>query len=724
MIDPSFLIDGLNDKQREAVAAPLENLLVLAGAGSGKTRVLVHRIAWLMSVEQASPFSIMSVTFTNKAAAEMRGRIEELMMGSASGMWNGTFHGICHRILRAHYLDAKLPEDFQIIDTDDQIRLLRRLIKAQNLDEKQWPAKQAAWWINGKKDEGLRPSHIDAYHDPITKTYLQIYTAYQEACDRAGLVDFAEILLRAHELLREKKHIREHYQARFKHILVDEFQDTNNIQYAWLRMMAGPDCHVMIVGDDDQSIYGWRGAKVENIEKFTLEFPSVNTIRLEQNYRSTKTILEASNALIANNTERMGKELWTDGKEGEPISVYSAYNELDEARFTVNKIKEWQEKGGSLEDAAMLYRNNAQSRVLEEALIQSGLPYRIYGGMRFFERQEIKDALSYLRLMANRNDDAAFERVVNTPTRGLGDKTLETIRFAARDRGATMWQASIALLDEQVLTGRAAGALSRFVELINAMEDDTAEMPLFEQTDHVIKYSGLFAMYEQEKGEKSKARIENLEELVTATRQFEKPEEAEEMTLLTAFLTHAALESGEGQADEFEDAVQLMTLHSAKGLEFPLVFMVGVEEGMFPSQMSAEEAGRLEEERRLCYVGMTRAKEKLFITYAEMRRLYGQDKYHKPSRFIRELPEGCLDEVRMKAQVSRPASSGRFSQTTVKENFNETGFALGSRVQHPKFGEGTIINFEGSGPQGRVQVAFNGEGIKWLVTAYAKLEKL
>ncbi len=724
MMDPSLLLDGLNDKQREAVAAPLENLLVLAGAGSGKTRVLVHRIAWLMSVEQASPFSIMSVTFTNKAAAEMRGRIEELMMGSASGMWNGTFHGICHRILRAHYLDAKLPEDFQIIDSDDQQRLLKRLIKAQNLDEKQWPARQVSWWINGKKDEGLRPAHIDAYHDPVTKTYLQLYTAYQEACDRAGLVDFAEILLRAHELLRDNKFVREHYQARFKHILVDEFQDTNNIQYAWLRMMAGRDCHVMIVGDDDQSIYGWRGAKVENIEKFTLEFPSVNTIRLEQNYRSTKTILEASNTLIANNTERMGKELWTDGSVGEPISVYSAYNELDEARFAVNKIKEWQDKGGALNDAAMLYRNNAQSRVLEEALIQAGLPYRIYGGMRFFERQEIKDALSYMRLIANRTDDSAFERVVNTPTRGLGDKTLETIRRAARDRGCTMWEASIAMLDEQVLAGRAAGALSRFVELVTALEDDTLEMPLHEQTDHVIKYSGLFAMYEQEKGEKSKARIENLEELVTATRQFEKPEEAEEMSLLTAFLTHAALEAGEGQADEFEDAVQLMTLHSAKGLEFPLVFMVGVEEGMFPSQMSAEEAGRLEEERRLCYVGMTRAMEKLYITYAEMRRLYGQDKYHKPSRFIRELPESCLDEVRMKAQVSRPASSGRFSPTAVKENFNETGFSLGSRVMHPKFGEGTIINFEGSGPQSRVQIAFNGEGIKWLVTAYAKLEKL
>ncbi|EHH1110873.1 DNA helicase II [Vibrio parahaemolyticus] len=724
MMDPSLLLDGLNDKQREAVAAPLENLLVLAGAGSGKTRVLVHRIAWLMSVEQASPFSIMSVTFTNKAAAEMRGRIEELMMGSASGMWNGTFHGICHRILRAHYLDAKLPEDFQIIDSDDQQRLLKRLIKAQNLDEKQWPARQVAWWINGKKDEGLRPIHIDAYHDPVTKTYLQLYTAYQEACDRAGLVDFAEILLRAHELLRDNKFVREHYQARFKHILVDEFQDTNNIQYAWLRMMAGPECHVMIVGDDDQSIYGWRGAKVENIEKFTREFPSVTTIRLEQNYRSTKTILEASNTLIANNTERMGKELWTDGVVGEPISVYSAYNELDEARFAVNKIKEWQDKGGALNDAAMLYRNNAQSRVLEEALIQAGLPYRIYGGMRFFERQEIKDALAYMRLMANRNDDAAFERVVNTPTRGLGDKTLETIRRAARDRGCTMWEASVAMLDEQVLAGRAAGALGRFIELITALEDDTLEMPLHEQTDHVIKYSGLFAMYEQEKGEKSKARIENLEELVTATRQFEKPEEAEEMSLLTAFLTHAALEAGEGQADEFEDAVQLMTLHSAKGLEFPLVFMVGVEEGMFPSQMSAEEAGRLEEERRLCYVGMTRAMQKLYITYAEMRRLYGQDKYHKPSRFIHELPETCLDEVRMKAQVSRPASSGRFSQTAVKENFNETGFSLGSRVMHPKFGEGTIINFEGSGPQSRVQIAFNGEGIKWLVTAYARLEKL
>ncbi len=726
MFDPAMLLDSLNDKQREAVASPLSNILVLAGAGSGKTRVLVHRIAWLMTVEQVSPFAIMSVTFTNKAAAEMKGRIDSLMHGSSFGMWNGTFHGICHRILRSHYLDAGLNEDFQILDSEDQLRLLRRIIRSLNLDDKQWPAKQAAWWINGKKDEGLRPQHIDAFHDPVTKTWLQVYSAYQEACDRAGLVDFAEILLRALELLREKSAIREHYQARFKHILIDEFQDTNNIQYAWLRMMAGNDSHVMIVGDDDQSIYGWRGAKIENIQRFLDEFPTPKTIRLEQNYRSTKTILSAANHLIANNNERMGKELWTDGSEGDPIAVYAAYNELDEARFVVNKIVAWQEQGGNLEQCAILYRNNAQSRVLEEALIQGRLAYRIYGGMRFFERQEIKDTLSYLRLISNRNDDAAFERVVNTPARGLGDKTLETIRLAARDQGSTLWQASKYLLANKSLAGRASGALMRFIELIDALEDDTREEALHKQTDHAIHTSGLYAMYEQEKGEKSQARLENLAELVTATRQFEKPEEAEEMTLLTAFLTHAALEAGEGQADEFEDAVQLMTLHSAKGLEFPNVFMVGVEEGMFPSQMSAEELGRLEEERRLCYVGMTRAMQSLYITYAEMRRLYGQDKYHRPSRFIKELPQEHLNEVRMKAQISRPATSnqGRFSQAAVKQNFNETGFTLGQRVKHPKFGEGTIINFEGSGQQSRVQVAFNGEGIKWLVLQYAKLENM
>ncbi|KAB1183020.1 DNA helicase II [Photobacterium damselae] len=720
-MDISLLLDGLNDKQREAVAAPLGNYLVLAGAGSGKTRVLVHRIAWLIAIEQASPYSIMSVTFTNKAAAEMRGRINELMEGSTSGMWNGTFHGLCHRILRAHYLDARLPEDFNILDSDDQFRLLRRLIKAQNLDEKQWPPRQGAWYINGKKDEGLRPHQIETFNDPVEQTWQRIYAAYQEACDRAGLVDFAELLLRAFELVRDNKFIREHYQARFKHILVDEFQDTNSIQFAWLRLMAGPDCHVMIVGDDDQSIYGWRGAKVENISRFLREFNDAKSIFLEQNYRSTGNILKAANELIANNNERMGKNLWTDGADGDRISLYSAFNELDEARFAVGKIKEWRDQGGTLNEVAFLYRSNAQSRVLEEALIQAGMPYRIYGGMRFFERQEIKDALSYLRLISNRNDDTAFERVVNTPTRGIGDRTLETIRLAARDRGMTMWQASIALLDDQVLAGRAANALRRFIELVDALEDDTAELALYQQTDDVIRNSGLRAMYEQEKGEKAQARIENLEELVTATRQFEIPEEAQEMTHLAAFLSHAALEAGEGQADDFEDAVQLMTMHSAKGLEFPLVFMVGMEEGMFPSSRTTEEVGRLEEERRLCYVGMTRAMQKLYLTHAEMRRLYGKDNFHKPSRFLKEIPEHFIDEVRMKAQVSRPVSTGRFSQTTVNENFNQTGFSLGQRVEHPTFGEGTIINYEGSGPQSRVQVAFNGQGIKWLVTQYAKL---
>ncbi|HIF9326373.1 TPA: DNA helicase II [Photobacterium damselae] len=720
-MDISLLLDGLNDKQREAVAAPLGNYLVLAGAGSGKTRVLVHRIAWLIAIEQASPYSIMSVTFTNKAAAEMRGRINELMEGSTSGMWNGTFHGLCHRILRAHYLDARLPEDFNILDSDDQLRLLRRLIKAQNLDEKQWPPRQGAWYINGKKDEGLRPHQIETFNDPVEQTWQRIYAAYQEACDRAGLVDFAELLLRAFELVRDNKFIREHYQARFKHILVDEFQDTNSIQFAWLRLMAGPDCHVMIVGDDDQSIYGWRGAKVENISRFLREFHDAKSIFLEQNYRSTGNILKAANELIANNNERMGKNLWTDGADGDRISLYSAFNELDEARFAVGKIKEWRDQGGTLNEVAFLYRSNAQSRVLEEALIQAGMPYRIYGGMRFFERQEIKDALSYLRLISNRNDDTAFERVVNTPTRGIGDRTLETIRLAARDRGMTMWQASIALLDDLVLAGRAANALRRFIELVDALEDDTAELALYQQTDDVIRNSGLRAMYEQEKGEKAQARIENLEELVTATRQFEIPEEAQEMTHLAAFLSHAALEAGEGQADDFEDAVQLMTMHSAKGLEFPLVFMVGMEEGMFPSSRTTEEVGRLEEERRLCYVGMTRAMQKLYLTHAEMRRLYGKDNFHKPSRFLKEIPEHFIDEVRMKAQVSRPVSTGRFSQTTVNENFNQTGFSLGQRVEHPTFGEGTIINYEGSGPQSRVQVAFNGQGIKWLVTQYAKL---
>jgi len=720
-MDVSELLDGLNDNQRAAVAAPRSNLLVLAGAGSGKTRVLVHRIAWLMSVENCSPYSIMAVTFTNKAAAEMRHRIEHLIGTSQGGMWIGTFHGLAHRLLRAHHLDAGLPQDFQILDSEDQLRLLKRLIKSMNLDDKQWPARQGMWYINGKKDEGLRPKHIESYGNPIEQTWLRIYQAYQEACDRAGLVDFAELLLRAHELWLNKPHILNHYRERFTNVLVDEFQDTNNIQYAWIRMLAGDSGRVIIVGDDDQSIYGWRGAQVENIQRFLQDFPGAETIRLEQNYRSTNNILKAANALIANNNGRLGKELWTEGSDGEPISIYCAFNELDEARFVVNRIKVWMENGGALNDCAILYRSNAQSRVLEEALLQSSMPYRIYGGMRFFERQEIKDALSYLRLMANRNDDAAFERVVNTPTRGVGDRTLDVVRQTARERQMTLWQATRELLQSRALAGRAASALQRFCELVDSLATETADLPLHVQTDRVIKDSGLWLMYEQEKGEKGQARIENLEELVTATRQFSYQDEDEDLMPLQAFLSHAALEAGEGQADKWQDAVQLMTLHSAKGLEFSQVFIVGMEEGMFPSQMSLDEGGRLEEERRLAYVGVTRAMMKLTLTYAETRRLYGKEVYHRPSRFIGELPEACIEEVRLRASVSRPVNHQRMGAPVTK---NDSGFALGQRVNHAKFGEGTIINLEGSGEHSRLQVAFQGQGIKWLVAAYAKLETL
>ncbi|BAN96820.1 DNA helicase II [Plautia stali symbiont] len=719
LMDVSDLLNGLNDKQREAVAAPRSNLLVLAGAGSGKTRVLVHRIAWLLSVENCSPYSIMAVTFTNKAAAEMRHRIDQLIGTSQGGMWIGTFHGLAHRLLRAHHLDAGLPQDFQILDSEDQLRLLKRLIKAMNLDEKQWPARQGMWYINGKKDEGLRPKHIESYGNPVEQTWLRIYQAYQEACDRAGLVDFAELLLRAHELWLNKPQILNHYRERFSNILVDEFQDTNNIQYAWIRMLAGDSGRVIIVGDDDQSIYGWRGAQVENIQRFLQDFLGAETIRLEQNYRSTNNILKAANALIANNNGRLGKELWTDGSDGEKISLYCAFNELDEARFAVNRIKTWHENGNALQDCAILYRSNAQSRVLEEALLQGSIPYRIYGGMRFFERQEIKDALAYLRLLANRNDDAAFERVVNTPVRGVGDRTLDVVRQTAREQQLTLWQATRALLQSKALAGRAASALQRFCELVDALATETAELPLHVQTDRVIKDSGLWLMYEQEKGEKGQARIENLEELVTATRQFSYQDEDEDLMPLQAFLSHAALEAGEGQADKWQDAVQLMTLHSAKGLEFSQVFIVGMEEGMFPSQMSLDEGGRLEEERRLAYVGVTRAMEKLTLTYAETRRLYGKEVYHRPSRFIGELPEECVEEVRLRASVSRPVSHQRMGTPVAK---SDSGFALGQRVRHAKFGEGTIINLEGSGEHSRLQVAFQGQGIKWLVAAYVRLE--
>ncbi|WP_163938490.1 DNA helicase II [Paraferrimonas sp. SM1919] len=724
-MDVSELLDGLNEPQRQAVAAPQENMLVLAGAGSGKTRVLIHRIAWLMNVEQISQYEILAVTFTNKAAAEMRSRLQSLMGGSATKMWIGTFHGIAHRLLRAHYKDANLPEGFQILDSEDQLRLLKRIIKSLNLDEKQWPPRQAQGYINAKKDEGLRPKHIEVGYNPIEKTWLQIYQIYQESCDRAGLVDFAEILLRAHELWLTKPHILQHYQQRFRHILVDEFQDTNSIQYAWIRMLAGDNSKVMIVGDDDQSIYGWRGARVENLQRFLKDFNGATQIKLEQNYRSSANILNAANAVIANNDERLGKELWTQDKEGELIDVYCAFNELDEARFVATKIQQWQDQGGSLSQCAILYRGNAQSRVIEEAMLLGNISYRIYGGVRFYERQEIKDALGYLRLMANRDDDAAFERIINTPTRGIGHRTVEIIRDCARNQNLTLWRSCQKLLEERVLSGRAGTAVAKFMDLIRQLESDCIESSLVQSVDHTIIHSGLRSMYEAEKGEKAKSRVENLEELVTAARSFDKPDEAEDMSDLNAFLSHAALEAGEQQADANTDAVQLMTLHSAKGLEFPVVFIIGVEEGLFPNQRALDENG-LSEERRLCYVGITRAMQKLYITYSESRRLYGRESFPTPSRFIGEIPQKFINPVRVKAKVTSTASysKGLSQGISLAVDENTATFEVGQGVLHHKFGPGVITNYEGSGAQTRVEVNFKHAGSKWLVLAYARLEAL
>ena len=724
-MDISHLLNSLNDAQRQAVTAAVGQQLVLAGAGSGKTRVLVHRIAWLVQVEQASPWSILSVTFTNKAAYEMRARIEQLLGIAPQGMWVGTFHGLAHRLLRAHWREAGLAEQFQILDSDDQQRLVKRVIRELGLDENQWAPKQAQWWINAQKDEGLRPQNIQPAGDLYLSTMVRIYEAYEQACNRAGAVDFAELLLRSLELWRDNPALREQYRARFKHILVDEFQDTNAVQYAWLRHLAGKTPSLMVVGDDDQSIYGWRGARIENIQQFQTDYPNAEMIRLEQNYRSTATILKAANALIGNNSGRLGKELWTDGNEGEPIALYAGFNEQDEARFIVERIEQGIRDGLARSEMAILYRSNAQSRVLEEALLRSGIPYRIYGGQRFFERAEIKNAMAYLRLMANRGDDGALERIINLPTRGIGDKTVELLRQQARERDVSMWQAACDLIDNKGLPGRAANAVQGFLVLIEEMAERAEGLPLYSQTQIAIEHSGLLRFHEQEKGDKAQARVENLEELVSAARGFENDmaDEEEEGDVLLAFLAHASLEAGETQADRFEDSVQLMTLHSAKGLEFPLVFMAGVEEGLFPHKMSLEDPGRLEEERRLAYVVITRAMQQLVITWAETRRLYGSETFNKVSRFVREIPPELIREVRLGSQVSRPFGPAK-SNLFASEATESTGFALGQRVEHALFGEGVVLNYEGHGAQARIQVNFDDEGSKWLMVAYAKLQAL
>ncbi|WP_028387956.1 DNA helicase II [Legionella fairfieldensis] len=714
------LLDGLNEKQCEAVTAPLGNTLVLAGAGSGKTRVLVSRIAWLIEQQHLSPHAILAVTFTNKAAGEMKNRLNSLLETPLIGLWVGTFHGLCHRLLRRHYQEAKLPEQFHILDSEDQARLIKRVISSLNLDEDQWPVKQAQSFINSKKDEGLRPQHIQVTQYGPGRTLVQIYKAYEQACQIAGVIDFAEILLRTHELLRDTPELLAHYRQRFQAILVDEFQDTNTIQYAWIRLLAGEHASVMAVGDDDQSIYGWRGAKVENIQQFSRDFKNTQIIRLEQNYRSTSTILDAANALITNNNSRMGKELWTAGAAGEKIMVYSAFNELEEARFVSERIRVEINHGYNADEIAVLYRSNAQSRVLEEALLRAGVAYRIHGGVRFFERAEIKDTLAYLRLLANPEDDTAFERVINFPTRGIGEKTLDEVRHHAKTEQISLWQAAKLVLQRELLPQRATVALIRFIELIEKLQQQTVSMDLEEQIATVIEHSGLYAHFAKIKGDKSESRLDNLQELVNAAKQFRyEQDEEDNLPLLVAFLAHASLEAGEMQAAEHERYVHLMTLHAAKGLEFPVIFLVGMEEGVFPGKQSIEEPGRLEEERRLCYVGMTRAMKKLILSYAEIRRQYGREEYHRPSRFLRELPPDLLDEIRVKARFQTPVA-----QKTIPSAAKDAGLRLGQSVSHTKFGQGIVLAVEGAGAHTRVQVKFATEGSKWLVLAYANLTVL
>jgi DNA helicase-2/ATP-dependent DNA helicase PcrA len=721
-MDVSHLLDGLNDDQRQAVASPLGAALVLAGAGSGKTRVLVHRVAWLIQVEGASPNSILAVTFTNKAAAEMRSRIETLLGLPSGAMWLGTFHGLAHRLLRIHWREAGLPQSFQILDSEDQARVLRKVLKALDLDETRWIPREILWFINAQKDEGHRSKHIKDDGDPTRHQLIKIYQAYEEACQRAGVVDFAELLLRAYEIWRDDPSLLQHYRTRFRHVLVDEFQDTNAIQYKWLMLLAGPAGLPFVVGDDDQSIYRWRGARVENLQQFRRDFPQAVLHKLEQNYRSTGTILKAANALISNNGGRLGKTLWTSGEDGERVRLYAAFNERDEADFVVNRIREWVTHGGARREVAVLYRSNAQSRVFEEAFLNARMPYRVYGGLRFFERAEIKDALAYLRLVSSRADDTSFERVVNLPVRGIGAKTIETVRDFARTNATSQWNGATSCIQGGLLPQRAALALQAFLTLIEKLSQEVRGLELHEQVDHVIQMSGLVEHFKKEKGERGEARIENLLELVSAARGFSPETEAEaELSPLESFLAHAVLESGEGQADPYDDCVQMMTLHSAKGLEFPVVFLTGMEDGLFPHQRSVADLAGLEEERRLCYVGTTRAMRQLYITYAEQRRLYGVDTYGQPSRFIGEFPPDLIDEIRPRLQVSRPLFTKRSASL---EEAPAAGMRMGSRVRHSKFGDGVVLNFEGNGPHARIQVNFERQGTKWLMLSYANLVRV
>ncbi len=735
---PAFLA-GLNAEQLEAVTLPHQSALILAGAGSGKTRVLTTRMAWLIQTGQVNPMSLLAVTFTNKAAKEMMTRLSAMLPINTRGMWVGTFHGLCNRMLRAHYREAGLPQMFQILDTQDQLALVKRLMRGLNIDEERYPPRQVQWFIAAQKEEGKRADKVEPYDD-FSRRMVDVYAEYDRQCQREGVVDFAELLLRSYELLARNDHLREHYAGRFRHILVDEFQDTNRLQYRWLQLLAGQHNAIFAVGDDDQSIYGWRGASTANMQDLQRDFHVEKVIKLEQNYRSHGNILDAANALIGHNRKRLGKSLWTADAKGEPLRVFEAATDYEEAAYVVDEVRSLRNEGTALADIAVLYRSNAQSRVIEHALFTAGMPYRVYGGLRFFERQEIKHSLAYLRLVANQEDDGALLRIINFPTRGIGNRSLEQLQAMAKEAGMSLWAAACA----NTLSGKAATSIAAFVKLIEAMRSATAGLQLPEVISHVVEHSGLKAHYRSEK--EGADRIENLDELINAAAVFvderatwvpaEGAPVEEEMDELTAFLAHAALEAGEHQALAGADALQLMTVHSAKGLEFHAVFVTGLEEGLFPHENSMTEADGVEEERRLMYVALTRARRRLYLLLAQSRMLHGQTRYNVPSRFFQELPEALLQRVNHVRQASTsnsayarqlspsygPARAGtRGASTAPVMPSHNSPWRIGQAVTHAKFGAGVIVNAEGGGNDARVQVNFRDSGLKWLMLEYAKL---
>ncbi len=724
----SSLLSGLNPEQRAAVELPPQSALILAGAGSGKTRVLTTRIAWLISTGQVSPHGILAVTFTNKAAKEMLTRLSAMLPINMRGLWMGTFHGLCNRMLRAHHREANLPQTFQILDSADQLATIKRLMKAMNVDDEKFPPREVQGFISSNKEQGLRAHEVEAY-DPYTRRKVEIFAEYDAQCQREGVVDFSELLLRCHELLARNQQLREHYQARFRHILVDEFQDTNKLQYQWLKLLAGQNNALFAVGDDDQSIYGFRGADVGNMQALTRDFHVQNVIKLEQNYRSHGNILDAANALIKNNRTRLGKNLWTAENKGEALCVYEAPTDAEEARFIVDEARELNREGVNFSEMALLYRSNAQSRVLEHALVSAGVAYRVYGGLRFFERQEIKHALAYLRLLQNSEDDNALLRIINFPTRGIGARGIEQLQEAAKMNNTTLWEAAKQMTEDRgQKTEKTKKGIEGFVALIEEMRETTRESPLPEIMDHVLQHSGLIAHYQNETGAKKREaeeRLENLNELINAATLFVHENEDDS---LTSFLTHAALEAGEHQAGDSDDALHLMTVHASKGLEFHTVFITGLEEGLFPHQNSKMNDG-VDEERRLMYVAITRARRRLYLTFAQSRMLHGQVNYGMASSFLRELPEELLHWITPRVVARKSyglafAPQEQVAALSVHRPFATLGWRVGQAVEHAKFGEGVILNIEGGGADARVQVNFRKAGTKWLALEYAKLTAL